>query len=193
MTLSTEVLRKLPKTDLHLHLDGSLRPRTVWELAKEQNVKLPAKTPAELARKLTAGSRTKSLADYLKIFDVTLSVRRCPKRSSVAYELAEDCAAGTCGHDAPSPILHQDKARSTLEPVLRGSGAEGDFKMSTGVICGMATSVRAVVPARRNCDRVPHRGVVAPTWPGRRRTFRARSPACVPAHRRPTCLDRACR
>ncbi len=30
--------------ELHLHLDGSLRPETVWELAKEQGVELPAKS-----------------------------------------------------------------------------------------------------------------------------------------------------
>ena len=36
-----ELLRSLPKTDLHCHLDGSLRLDTVIELARKQNVKLP--------------------------------------------------------------------------------------------------------------------------------------------------------
>ena len=36
-----DLLRALPKTDLHCHLDGSLRLDTVLDLAKRQNVKLP--------------------------------------------------------------------------------------------------------------------------------------------------------
>jgi adenosine deaminase len=183
MTLSTEVLRKLPKTDLHLHLDGSLRPRTVWELAKEQNVKLPAKTPAELARKLTAGSRTKSLADYLKIFDVTLSVLQVPEAlERVAYELAEDCAAENVRHMEVrySPILHQDKGLKLpdiLEPVLRGlRRAEGDFKMSTGVIiCGMRNiSPRRSYQLAELAIEYRNRGVVAFDLAGEEKDFPAR-------------------
>ena len=42
LTLSD--IQRLPKTDLHVHLDGSLRPRTILELAEEQKIKLPAET-----------------------------------------------------------------------------------------------------------------------------------------------------
>ena len=65
MTLGTEVLKRLPKTDLHLHLDGSLRPKTVWELAKDQGVRLPAKTPSELSKRLRAGPAVIVHVDYL--------------------------------------------------------------------------------------------------------------------------------
>ena len=145
MNIPIEVMRRLPKTDLHLHLDGSLRPRTMWELAHAQGIKLPARTPRDLAKRLRAGRRTKSLRDYLKIFDLTLTVlqeRDALKR--VAYELAEDCAQENVRHLEVrySPILHRKRGLSLpdiLEPVVEGlQAAELDFNMSTGVIiCGM--------------------------------------------------------
>src|SRR5262249_24212468 len=110
MPIPLEALRKLPKTDLHLRLDGSLRPRTVWELAREQKVKVPSRTLGDLERRLRAGERTRSLADYLKIFDLTLSVlQEKDGLRRVSYELAEDCARENVRHVEVrySPILHQ--------------------------------------------------------------------------------------
>ena len=40
-----ELVEKLPKTDLHVHLDGSLRLETILELADKQRVELPASEP----------------------------------------------------------------------------------------------------------------------------------------------------
>ena len=42
----------LPEAELHCHLDGSLRPRTVLELAEEQGVKLPTTHLGKLTRLL---------------------------------------------------------------------------------------------------------------------------------------------
>src|SRR5438552_9274907 len=74
MALSLEFIEKLPKTDLHCHLDGSLRISTILELAEKQKVRLPADHPDELFQLIWAGSVCTSLEDYLKAFDITLSV-----------------------------------------------------------------------------------------------------------------------
>jgi adenosine deaminase len=170
MTLTLETLRRLPKTDLHLHLDGSLRPRTVWELAQEQGVKLPAKSAGDLARKLVAGPQVKSLGDYLKTFDLTLAVLQVPQAlERVSYELAEDCAAENVRHMEVrySPILHQAqglKLPAILEPVLAGlKRAEREFRMSTGVIiCGMRNiSPRRSLELAKLAVAYKDRGVVA--------------------------------
>ena len=60
--------------DLHLHFDGSLLPRTVLELAQEQNIVLPASDPDELKLFLCAPSDCGSLNEYLEKFDLPLLV-----------------------------------------------------------------------------------------------------------------------
>ena len=74
MRLTHRVIQRLPKTDIHCHLDGCIRPRTMLELAEAQGVRLPTHNLAKLTRFLEAGKRTRNLGDYLKIFDYTLSV-----------------------------------------------------------------------------------------------------------------------
>ncbi len=43
-SIPLELVEKLPKTDLHVHLDGSLRLETILDLADRQHVELPAHT-----------------------------------------------------------------------------------------------------------------------------------------------------
>ena len=150
MRLNLRVIQRLPKADIHCHLDGCLRPRTMLELADAQGVKLPTRRLPELTRLLQAGRRTRSLADYLKIFDLTLSVmQRKDALYRVAFELAEDAARENVRHLEVrySPILHRKQRlafEDIVDPVIAGLRDAGRrYDMSTGVIiCG----IRSMAP-----------------------------------------------
>ena len=91
--ITEELLHALPKTDLHCHLDGSLRLKTMLELADQQGVKLPADSEDGLARAMKIGQRHPSLEEYLKSFEITLSVMQTEDALyRTAYELALDAA-----------------------------------------------------------------------------------------------------
>lgn len=77
--------------DLHLHLDGSLSPKTIIDLAKKDNVKLPTYNANELKKYLSVPKNCKSLNDYLKCFDLPLSVLQTKKSITQAvYSLQKE-------------------------------------------------------------------------------------------------------
>jgi len=90
MRYPVEFLAKLPKTDLHLHLDGSMRLSTLIELAREAGVELPSYTEAGL-RETVFKDRYADLNEYLKGFAYTCAVMRSAEAiERISYELAMD-------------------------------------------------------------------------------------------------------
>ena len=91
--ISAEFIRRIPKSDLHLHLDGSLRLKTLIELARQEKVKLPSYTESGM-RRLVFKPSYNSLREYLRGFAYTCAVLRSPENlARVAQELVEDNAA----------------------------------------------------------------------------------------------------
>lgn len=91
--LTDALLAALPKTDLHVHLDGSLRPGTLLELADRQKIALPAADEAGLMRKVFK-ERYRDLPDYLRGFAYTCAVlREGGAIERAARELCEDSFA----------------------------------------------------------------------------------------------------
>lgn len=145
MELSLAYIEGLPKTDLHVHLDGSLRLDTMLDLADRQGVSLPSDSPEGLARALHAGENTGSLVEYLKAFDTTLKVlQEADALYRVAYELAEDAAAENVRYMEVrySPMLHTRgglRLTTVVEAVLAGLwDAQKDHGVVANVIlCGI--------------------------------------------------------
>ena len=83
-------LARIPKTDLHVHLDGSLRIPTLIELAKEAKVDLPSYEESGL-RERVFKENYKDLPEYLAGFAYTCAVMQTPENvERVAYEIAID-------------------------------------------------------------------------------------------------------
>lgn len=68
--LTRSDLRAWPKADLHCHLDGSLQPETMIDLARQQGKMnlLPADSAEGLREELLAVDRSAHLAAYLAWF-----------------------------------------------------------------------------------------------------------------------------
>lgn len=88
-----EFLRRIPKTDLHIHLLGAIRPRTLVELARRRGIALPARDP----------ERIYDYADFPEFLEVLRIAALCMTERDdfrrAAYELLEDAVrAGNCRH-----------------------------------------------------------------------------------------------
>lgn len=90
MKYTAEFIKAMPKTDLHLHLDGSLRIETLIEMAKKLKVELPSYTATGLREKVFKKSYN-SLPEYLEGFQYTCAVLRDLEHiEQASYELACD-------------------------------------------------------------------------------------------------------
>ena len=144
LSIFSSKLRQLPKAELHCHLDGSLRPATLLDLARDQRVTLPKQSPEELAEFMRVDD-AQSLEDYLRRFDITISVLQTEEAlERAAYELVEDAAEDGVRYIEVrnAPILNVVKGLTLVEAIeapLRGvRRAENDFGITARfIICGL--------------------------------------------------------
>jgi adenosine deaminase len=81
----------LPLADLHRHLDGNIRLSTIWQLAEEYSIVLPADNLETLKTKVQIQQKTTDLLAFLEKMELGVSVWASEQACfRVAYENIED-------------------------------------------------------------------------------------------------------
>ena len=183
MKITHALLKRLPKVELHCHLDGSLRVPTILDLAKKDKVTLTTSSSEELSKLLVIGKTRGSLEDYIKRFDITLSVMQTPQAlSRTAYELIEDVAKENVRYIEIrySPILHTGKGMTmgeSVEAVRNGlKRGQKDFGVKSSIIvCGIRNiSAAASLKLADLTVRYKNKGVVGFDLAGSEENFPAK-------------------
>jgi adenosine deaminase len=139
--MTPEALRRLPKAELHVHLDGSLRPATMLELGQAAGVRMPADDPARLRSHMRVDD-ARNLEDYLARFDLTIALLQTPEAiERVAYEMCEDAARDGIWYLEVRycPMLSCQRGL-TLDDVITAEWqglqrGERDFGITARIIC----------------------------------------------------------
>jgi adenosine deaminase len=155
----------LPKTEIHIHLEGSIRTQTIIDIAREYNLKLPSYEAAELDGHVKVYDQMQDLHAVLEAFAIFQNSIASPKAvERIASDLFEDSAGQNIrllevrfspdwafhGHD-----LDWD---ACLEGLLRARDrAEREFDMAIGYI---AITSRSMGPEScvRTVDWAIHHG-----------------------------------
>ncbi len=138
--VTEEMVKNIPKVELHDHLDGGLSPETIIDLAGEYKVDLPSMEAEPLREWFHRGADRKNLGLYLEGFAYTVAVmqtRSALKRVAREHmhHLSEDNVV--YGEIRFAPILHLEQGLN-LEEVVK-SVLEGleEGREETGVQFGL--------------------------------------------------------
>lgn len=149
MTLTKDVIRRLPKAELHVHLDGCLRPQTMIELAQTAGVRLPGGDPRSLADAMFVRN-AKNLEEYLDRYTYTVALMQTDVAlERISYEFVHDASLENVRYVEVRfcPALHTASLRlsQVMEAVLVGlRRAEAETGTRATLI---VTALRTMAPS----------------------------------------------
>ncbi len=144
-------LKKLPKVELHCHLEGSVHAETFVDLATKHGVKLPEyREPKDLYD-------YDNILDFLEIYDlVSHSCRDHDDFRRIAYETLQEAHEHGVRHREMfwSPMAHLEIGvpyETAVDGVIRGiKDAERDF----GITCWLIADINRMNSPEKGCEMV---------------------------------------
>jgi adenosine deaminase len=154
----------IPKTEIHCHLEGSIRTQTIIDIAREYKLKLPTYEASELDKRVKVFDQLRDLQAVLDAFAIFQNSITSPAVvERIAWELFEDCARQNIKlfevRFSPDWAFHGHNLDwdESLEALLRAKeNAEREFDMAIGIIAitsrgmGAESCVKTVDWAIRN-------------------------------------------
>lgn len=141
---------KLPKIELHCHLDGSLRPETIIDIAKREGISLPSFEYEEIKREMTAPLECESLDEYLEKFAIPNLVMQSKENlRRISFELFEDAALENVKYMEVrfAPLLHMARGlevEEIIQSVLNGmKDAENQYDIKGNLILSCMRTMSA--------------------------------------------------
>lgn len=133
--------KKLPKIELHCHLDGSIRVNTAIDLIKKEKLNMESLEYDFIKKKLMVEDECNSLDEYLEKFELPLKLMQSKENlERIAYELIEDSYKENIKYIEIrfAPLLHLEKGlkiSSVIESILKGmKKGEKEFGVKSGLI-----------------------------------------------------------
>lgn len=143
-------VRAMPKTDLHYHLEGGVRPETLAQIARRRGLPPEECDPAYIRARLEVSPSCASLSEFLTRFDYVTPLLQTPwaletAAEAAVREAAEQNAIYLEVRFAPAFLRTEEMdAETAIRAVLRGLEA-GERRWgviaNAIVILGLATPV----------------------------------------------------
>ena len=117
------MMNKLPKVELHCHLDGSIRLDTIIDIAKKDGIKLDSYERSDVKKMVQVPYNCTSLNEYLKKFDLVNNVMQSSENiKRVTFELLEDVQKENVKYIEVrfAPLLHLNGGLS-IEDVIQSA------------------------------------------------------------------------
>ena len=152
-------LTQIPKIELHLHLDGAVPPETMWRMAQEKGLALPADTLEDFRTWLVRTADCRDVDTYLARFELPLQLMQdAPSIERITFDVLSTLARQGHVYDEVrfAPQLHTRQAlcqQDAIEAVLAGRArvlrAFPDYRCGI-LLCCMCIGPETVVVSLQN-------------------------------------------